>query len=820
MYAKGERIEPRYIEEEIKDSYITYAMSVIAGRALPDARDGLKPVHRRILYTMNDLSLQHSKPYKKSARIVGSCLGQFHPHGDMAVYDALVRMVQEFSLRYPLVDGQGNFGSVDGDSAAAMRYTEARMSAPAEEMLKDIDKDTVDFSPNFDDTLQEPTVLPSVLPNLLINGSSGIAVGMATNMPPHNLGEIIDGVVKVIDEPNVSIEGLMKIIKGPDFPTGALICGRDGIKQAHLTGRGSLKLHARASIETQKNNRESIIVSELPYQVNKANLIAAIARLVGERKLEGISDIRDESDKDGMRIVIDIKRDQPAQVVLNQLYKHTQLSTTFGVIMLALVHNQPRVLNLRQLIDVFIDHRKEVVIRRTKFELAKAQARAHILEGLKIALKHIDKIIKTIKASKSTDEARKALVKNFDLSEKQAQAILEMQLQRLTALERSKIEAEYLELLKKIEYYQSILKSEKKILGIIKDELAVIRDKYADERRTEIVAAEQDLEIEDLIAEEDMVITISHAGYIKRLPISSYKRQRRGGKGITAAGLKEEDFIEYLFIASTHEYILFFTDQGKCYWLKVHTIPQGGRASKGKAIVNLIQLTKDENITAFVPVRKFDDAFYLAMITKKGNVKRANLSAFSNPRKAGIVAITLDKDDVLIQVVLTDGKQEIVIASELGKALRFKEANVREMGRGARGVRGISLGAKDSVIGMEIARTDATLLTVTKKGFGKRSVLSEYRTQSRGGKGIINLKISAKNGAVIGIKSVKDGDEVMIITSQGMIVRTPVKNIRATGRSTQGVKLIALKDKDTVSAIANVAAEEKEQISVTPSSSG
>ncbi len=795
-------------------------MSVIAGRALPDARDGLKPVHRRILYTMNDLSLQHSKPYKKSARIVGSCLGQFHPHGDMAVYDALVRMVQEFSLRYPLVDGQGNFGSVDGDSAAAMRYTEARMSAPAEEMLKDIDKDTVDFSPNFDDTLQEPTVLPSVLPNLLINGSSGIAVGMATNMPPHNLGEIIDGVVKVIDEPNVSIEGLMKIIKGPDFPTGALICGRDGIKQAHLTGRGSLKLHARASIETQKNNRESIIVSELPYQVNKANLIAAIARLVGERKLEGISDIRDESDKDGMRIVIDIKRDQPAQVVLNQLYKHTQLSTTFGVIMLALVHNQPRVLNLRQLIDVFIDHRKEVVIRRTKFELAKAQARAHILEGLKIALKHIDKIIKTIKASKSTDEARKALVKNFDLSEKQAQAILEMQLQRLTALERSKIEAEYLELLKKIEYYQSILKSEKKILGIIKDELAVIRDKYADERRTEIVAAEQDLEIEDLIAEEDMVITISHAGYIKRLPISSYKRQRRGGKGITAAGLKEEDFIEYLFIASTHEYILFFTDQGKCYWLKVHTIPQGGRASKGKAIVNLIQLTKDENITAFVPVRKFDDAFYLAMITKKGNVKRANLSAFSNPRKAGIVAITLDKDDVLIQVVLTDGKQEIVIASELGKALRFKEANVREMGRGARGVRGISLGAKDSVIGMEIARTDATLLTVTKKGFGKRSVLSEYRTQSRGGKGIINLKISAKNGAVIGIKSVKDGDEVMIITSQGMIVRTPVKNIRATGRSTQGVKLIALKDKDTVSAIANVAAEEKEQISVTPSSSG
>ncbi len=809
MYTRNEKIEPRYIEEEIKDSYITYAMSVIVGRALPDARDGLKPVHRRILYTMNELSLQHNKPYKKSARIVGDCLGKYHPHGDMAVYDALVRMVQNFSLRYPLVDGQGNFGSVDGDSAAAMRYTEARMAAITDEMLKDIDKKTVDFSPNFDDTLEEPVVLPSALPNLLLNGSSGIAVGMATNMPPHNLTEVVDGIIKVIDKPDTTIEELMKIIKGPDFPTGALICGREGIKSAYLTGRGSLKLHARANIEEQKNGKESIVVTELPYQTNKANLISSIAHLVDEKKIEGISDIRDESDKDGMRMVIDIKRDNPPQVVLNQLYKHTQLSNTFGIIMLALVRNQPKILNLRQLIDVFVEYRKEVVVRRTKFDLAKAQDRAHILEGLKIALNHIDRIIKTIRASKSTEEANRALVKNFDLSEKQAQAILEMQLQRLTALERSKIEAEYLELLKKIEYYQSILKSDKKVLELIKEELLAIKSKYGDERRTEIVAAEQDLEIEDLIAEEDVVITISHAGYIKRLPVGAYKKQGRGGKGVTGAALKEEDFIEHLFIASTHEYILFFTDVGKAYWLKVHEIPQASKISKGKAIVNLVMLGKDEKITAFVPVRKFDESLYIIMATRKGYVKRINLSSFSNPRKAGIIAMGLDKGDILMHIGLTDGKQEVVLASEMGKSLRFKETDVREMGRAARGVRGISLNTKDSIIGMQVVRQDATLLTVTEKGFGKRSELDQYRTQHRGGKGIINIKISSRNGPIVGIKTVRDNDEIMIITQQGMIVRTPVKNIRATGRSTQGVRLISLKDKDTVSAIASVVVEEE-----------
>ncbi|MBN1405876.1 MAG: DNA gyrase subunit A [Candidatus Omnitrophica bacterium] len=808
MYTKNEKIEPRRIEEEIKDSYITYAMSVIVGRALPDARDGLKPVHRRILYTMNELSLQHNKPYKKSARIVGDCLGKYHPHGDMAVYDALVRMVQSFSLRCPLADGQGNFGSVDGDAPAAMRYTEARMAAIADEMLKDIDRDTVDFTPNFDDTLTEPVVLPAAMPNLLINGSSGIAVGMATNIPPHNLGEVIDGVVKVIDEPDATIEALMKIIKGPDFPTGALICGKDGIKKAYLTGRGSVKLHARASIETQKAGRESIVVTELPYQTNKANLIVAIASLVEEKKIEGISDIRDESDKEGMRIVIDIKRDQPAQVVLNQLYKHTQLANTFGIIMLALVKNQPKILNLRQMIDVYIGHRKEVIIRRTKFELAKAQERAHILEGLKIALQHIDRIIKTIRASKSTEEANKALVKNFDLTTRQAQAILEMQLQRLTALERSKIEAEYLELIKKIEYYQSVLKSEKKVLDLIKEDLLAVKNKYADERRTEIVAAEQELEIEDLIAEEDVVITISHAGYIKRLPVSSYRRQARGGKGVTGAELREEDFIEHLFIASTHDYILFFMDKGKAYWLKVHEIPQASRVSKGKAIINLATIGKDEKITAFVPVRKFDEKFFLTMCTKQGFIKRVNLSAFSNPRRAGILAITLDKDDVLENVVMTDGAQEIMFASHQGKGLRFKETDVREMGRAAHGVKGISLGPKDFIVGMETVKQDATLLTVTEKGFGKRTALPQYRIQRRGGKGIINIKISPKIGAVVGIKTVHDGDEVMVMTHSGMVVRIPVKDIRSTSRSTQGVRIISLKDKDNVSAIASVVKDE------------
>jgi len=809
MYTQGEKIKKRHVEEEIKDSYINYAMSVIVGRALPDVRDGLKPVQRRILYTMSGLALQHSKPYKKSARIVGDCLGRYHPHGDTAVYDALVRMVQDFSLRHPLIDGQGNWGSVDGDTAAAMRYTEARMASIADELLSDIDKETVDFTPNFDGSLQEPTVLPSALPTLLVNGCSGIAVGMATNMPPHNLDEISDAIVRVIDDPSTEIKDLMKIVKGPDFPTGATICGKTGIKSAYTTGRGIIKLHARAQIEEQKAGKEAIIVTEIPYQVNKANLIESIARLVTEKKLEGISDIRDESDKDGIRIFIELRRDRPAQVILNQLYKHTQLSSTFGIIMLALVNNQPRVLNLRQLIDLYIKHRQDIVTRRTKFLLNKAQERAHILEGLKIAQKYIDRIIKTIKQAKDTKQAKQALIKNFDLSDRQAQAILEMQLQRLTALERTRLEAEYLELIKKIELYESILASEKKILEIVKQELLEIKKKYGDERRTDIVGEVEDLKIEDLIAEEDVVITISHKGYLKRLPVSAYRRQKRGGKGMIGADLKEEDFIEHLFIATTHEYILFFTNKGKVFWLKVHEIPQGGRTSKGKAIVNLLQLSPGETVSAFVRVKDFEKGGYLVMVTQKGIIKKTELSAYANPRKGGIIGITIDKEDSLIAVATTDGKQEIILATREGKAIRFKEKDVRNMGRSAKGVKAMTIGKKDDIIGMVIAREGATLLTVSEKGFGKRTPVEEYRLQSRGGKGIINVKTNEKTGLAVTLKMVGEKDEVMIITGSGTIVRTPVRGIRASGRSTQGVRAIALKGpKDKVSAVASVVKEE------------
>jgi len=811
VYTDGERIKTRYIEEEIKDSYINYAMSVIVGRALPDVRDGLKPVQRRILYTMNDLSLQHNKPYKKSARIVGDCLGRYHPHGDTSVYDALVRMVQDFSLRYPLVDGQGNWGSVDGDPAAAMRYTEARMARISDETLKDIEKETVDFVPNFDESLKEPVILPSALPTLLVNGCSGIAVGMATNMPPHNLNEITDAIIKVIDEPPTELKALMKIVKGPDFPTGATIAGRTGIKSAYTTGRGIVRMHARAQIEEQKGGKESIVVTEIPYQVNKTTLIESIARLVNEKRIEGISDIRDESDKDGIRIVIELKRDRPAQVILNQLYKHTQLASSFGIIMLALVNNQPRLLNLRQLIDLYIDHRKEIIIRRTKYELQRAKDRAHILEGLKIALKYIDRIIKTIKQSKDAKAAKAALVKNFDLSERQAQAILEMQLQRLTALERSRLEAEYLELIKKIELYESILASERKVLEIIKDEIKEIRKKYGDDRRTDIVAETEDLKIEDFIVEEDVVITISHGSYIKRLPVSAYRRQKRGGKGMVGANLREEDFIEHLFIATTHEHILFFTNKGRVYWLKVHEIPQAGRVSKGKAIVNLLQLSPGETIKAFVRVKDFEKEGYLVMVTENGLIKKTDISAYSNPRKGGIAGITIQKDDNLMSVQRTDGEQEIILATKEGKAMRFKEKDVRGMGRAAKGVKGITLGKKDKVIGMVIARKEATLLTVSEKGFGKRTPVEEYRLQSRGGKGIINIKTSEKTGAAIGLKMVGDKDEVMIITEKGAIVRTPVKGIRASGRSTQGVHVIGLSSGDKVSAVASVVVEEEEQ---------
>ncbi len=811
MYTQGEKIAKRYVEEEIKESYINYSMSVIVGRALPDARDGLKPVQRRILYTMHGLSLQYNKPYKKSARIVGDCLGRYHPHGDSSIYDALVRMVQVFSLRYPLVDGQGNWGSIDGDPPAAMRYTEARMATIADELLADIDKETIDFTPNFDGSLKEPVLLPSVLPTLLVNGCSGIAVGMATNIPPHNLNEITNAIIRVIDDPGVDTKALLKIVKGPDFPTGATICGTGGIKSAYTTGRGRLKIHARAQIEEQKNGKSAIIITELPYQVNKTNLIESIAKLVTDRKIEGISDIRDESDKEGIRIVIELKRDKPAQVILNWLYKHTQLASTFGIIMLALVNNQPRVLNLRQLLDLYIEHRKEIIIRRTGFLLRKAQERAHILEGFKIALKHIDKIIKLIKQAKDTQAAKKALMQKFELSAIQAQAILEMQLQRLTALERSKIEAEYLELLKKIELYESILASEKKILDIIKKELQELQKKYGDERRTDIVGEVEDLKIEDMIAEEDVVITVSHRGYIKRLPVSSYRKQKRGGQGVMGAGVNEEDFIEHLFVATTHEYILLFSNKGKAFWLKVHEIPLAGRPSKGKALVNLLQLSAGEYVSAFVRVKDFEQGGSLVIATSNGIIKKTELSAYANPRKGGIIGITIDKDDSLIGVELADDKQEIILATSEGKAIRFKASAIRSMGRAAKGVKGITLSRKDKVIGMVIARDEAALLTVAEKGFGKRTPIGEYRLQSRGGKGIINIKTSPKTGLAVGIKMVTDKDEVMIITETGIIVRTAVRGIRSSGRATQGVKVIALKGaKDKVSAVASVVAEAQE----------
>jgi len=811
MYTRNEKIIPIYIEDEVKDSYLNYAMSVIVGRALPDARDGLKPVHRRILFAMSDLGLEHSKPYKKAARIVGECLGKYHPHGDMAVYDSLVRMAQDFSLRYPLVEGQGNFGSVDGDSPAAMRYTEARLASIADEMLNDIDKDTVDFGPNFDASLKEPLLLPAALPNLMVNGSSGIAVGMATNIPPHNLNEVADAIIYLLDHPGCEIKELMRYIKGPDFPTGGVICGKEGIRSAYATGKGKLTVRARATIEHQKNGKDLIVVTEIPYQVQKAGLISAIADLVEDKKIEGISDIRDESDKDGMRIVVELKRDAEAQIVLNQLYKHTQMETTFGVIMLALVENRPRVLNLRQILECYIEHRKVIIRRRTQFELDKALKRAHILEGLKIALKFIDRIIKTIKTSKNTDQARERLVKEFGLSEIQAQAILEMQLQRLTALERDKIDAEYAELLKKIELCRAILASEKKIEGIIKDELESLKKKFGDERRTDIVGEVEELEIEDLIAEEDVVVTISHGGYIKRLPVSSYKKQKRGGKGVTGADLREEDFIEHLFVASTKDYLLIFTDKGQVFWLKVYEIPQAGRLSKGKAIVNLIQVDSNAKISSTIPVQEFTPDKYLVMVTKLGNIKKTKLEAYGNPRKAGIIGITLDNDDELIGVEMTDGNEELLIGTKDGKAIRFSEAKVRDMGRQARGVRAITLGKKDQVIDMVVAGKDSAILTVTELGFAKRTTVDEYRLTSRGGKGVINSSVTDKNVAAVSLKAVSDNDELMVITQNGIFLRCAVKDIRETGRSSQGVRLIKLQDKDRVSCVAPVIADDVEE---------
>ncbi|MDP8258971.1 MAG: DNA gyrase subunit A [Candidatus Aadella gelida] len=811
MYTRNEKIIPIHIEEEMKNSYINYAMSVIVGRALPDVRDGLKPVHRRILYAMKDMGLVHSKGPKKCARIVGEVLGKYHPHGDSAVYDALVRMVQDFSLRYPLVDGQGNFGSIDGDSAAAMRYTEARLQNISEMMLKDIEKETVDWRPNFDGSLKEPVVLPSALPNLLLNGSSGIAVGMATNIPPHNLNEIADAIAHVVDNPACSVDELLPIVSGPDFPTGALLCGRDGIRKAYRTGRGSLKLHAKAHIEQMKQGRERIVITEIPYQVNKSRLITSMADLVKGKKIDGITDIRDESDRDGMRVVVEVRRGQNAQVVLNQLYKHTQMAGTFGVIMLAIVNQQPKILDLKEVLEEFIKHRKEVVIRRTKFDLAKAEARAHILEGLKIALKNLDEVIKVIKKSKDPEEAKTALIKTFKLSEIQALAILAMRLQQLTNLETKKIEDEYLELLKLIEKLKSILGSEKKIYNIIKEEALEVKDKFGDARRTEITGAAEDIDIEDLIAEEDMVITLSHAGYIKRFPVSAYKKQRRGGKGVTGAETKEEDFVEHLFVASTHDYMLIFTNAGKLYWLKVHELPQAGRRTKGRPIINLLGISSDEQITSVVPVGEFTEGKYVVMATEQGKIKKTSLTAFKNPRKGGIIAVTLGKGDTLISSVLSEGKDQICIATSLGKAIKFNEKDIRAMGRGAQGVRGISLKKGDKAVGMVVANPEESLLTVTEKGYGKRTDFEEYRTQSRGGSGVINLKVVEKNGKVVGTKSVKENNEIMLISVKGMVVRVSVSGISKIGRSTQGVRVINLKSGDKLTAVANVVAKEDEE---------
>jgi DNA gyrase subunit A len=811
MYTMNEKIIPVHIEDEMKDSYINYAMSVIVGRALPDVRDGLKPVHRRILYAMKDMGITYNRAYKKSARIVGEVLGKYHPHGDSAVYDALVRMVQDFSLRYPLVDGQGNFGSVDGDSAAAMRYTEARTHRITEWMLRDIDKETVSWRANFDGSLKEPEVLPAVLPNLLINGSSGIAVGMATNIPPHNIGEIVDAVCHVVDNPDCRIEDLLKIVKGPDFPTGALICGQDGIKSAYRTGRGSLKMHAKAHIEQKKGGREAIIVTEIPYQVNKTRLITSIADLVKKKKIEGIQDVRDESDRDGMRIVVEVKKGQPAQVVMNLLYKHTQMKETFGVILLALVDGQPQVLNLKRVLEEFIRHRKEIIVNRTRYDLAQAEERAHILEGLKIAIKNLDEVVRLIKKSKDPETAKLALMKKFALSERQALAILSMRLQQLTGLETEKLEAEYLELLKLIEKLKGILSSEKKVLEIIKQEEAEIKEKFGDTRRTEITAAAEDIDIEDLIAEEDMVITLSHDGYIKRFPVSGYRKQARGGKGVTGARTKEEDFIEHLFVASTHDYMLIFTSAGKLHWLKVHEIPQAGKMTKGRPIVNLLGLTAQEKITSVVPVREFKEGMFVVMATEEGKIKKTDLAAFSNPRKGGIIAITLEKKDKLISSVLSNGDDEIFIATSGGKAIRFHEKGIRPMGRSARGVKGITLRKNDKVVGMVKGAEGGTLLSVTEKGFGKKTEFSEYRLQSRGGGGVINLKIVEKNGKVVGVKSANDSDEVMLISQHGMIVRVAVSGISTVGRSTQGVRVISLKAGDRLNAVASVVAKETEE---------
>ncbi len=811
MSEKRDRIVQVYIEEEMKSSYIDYAMSVIVSRALPDVRDGLKPVHRRILYGMHELGVRSNRPHRKSARIVGDVLGKYHPHGDSAVYDSMVRMVQSFSLRYPLVDGQGNFGSVDGDSAAAMRYTEARLLSAAEHILQDMEKNTVDFAPNFDESLKEPIVLPSLFPNMLVNGSSGIAVGMATNIPPHNLREVIDALIELIKNPDIDLETIMQYLKGPDFPTGGIIYGSAGIKEAYSTGRGRIHVRALASLEKGKSGKEAIIVSEIPYQVNKSNLLTAIANLVKEKKVEGISDLRDESDRDGMRIVIELKREAQPHVILNQLYKHTQMQTTFGIILLALVDGRPKVLKIKEMMEAFIDHRHKIILRRTQFELEKAEHRAHILEGLKIALDNIDEIIQLIKKSKNPEAAKNGLMKTFKLSEIQAQAILDMRLQRLTGLERKKIEEEYLQLIKTIEKLRQILASKEKQMALIKDEFVAVRDQYADERRTEIVGQTEDFCVEDTIAEEDMVITITHSGYIKRFPVSGYRRQQRGGKGVIGADTGSEDSLEHLFIASTHHYILFFSDKGKCYWLKVHAIPQAGRGARGRAIINILNVEKGEKVSAVVPVKSFDEEKFIFMATRQGLVKKTHLSAFSNPRRTGINAISIRPDDHLIDAKLTDSDHDIVLGTTDGKAIRFPSGDVRPMGRTAAGVKGIKLSPKDYVVGMVVVRREGTLIVVTDKGFGKRSSISDYRITARGGKGIITMKTSERVGRMIAIKDVLDEDDLLIISTKGQVIRQRIQDIKVIGRNTQGVYLIRLGQDDTVADVARVVRDDPEE---------
>lgn len=818
-YSRNDHINPIAIEQELKNSFLDYSMSVIVSRALPDIRDGLKPVHRRILFAMHELGLQHNRSYRKSALVVGETMGKYHPHGDSAIYDSLVRMAQGWNMRYPLIDGQGNFGSVDGDSPAAMRYTEARMAGITSEMLGDIEKETVNRSPNYDASLYEPVVLPSAIPNLLVNGSYGIAVGMATSCPPHNLTEVCNAVVHFIENPEATSDDLMRFVKGPDFPTGGIICGAEGIVEAYRTGRGRVVVRAKASVETNpRTGKDCIIIHEIPYQVNKARLIESIANLVRTKTVEGITDLRDESDKDGMRIVVEVRKGDEPQVILNQLFKNTQMQDTASIIMLALVNNSPKVLSLRELIYYYVRHRSEIIERRTRFDLRKAEERAHIVEGLLKAIDNIDAVIATIRGSDNADAARTNLMERFGFSEVQAQAILVMQLRRLTGLERNELEEEYRGLIKEIERLRSILSSERTILAEVNREILAVRDKYGDARRTQILGGITEFSVEDLIADEDMVVTVSNSGYIKRLPVSTYRKQRRGGRGITGMDTKEEDFVKDLFIGSAHQYILFFTTMGRVYWRKVHELPRASRTARGRAIVNLLSLTGDERVTACLPVRDLkEEGKMVFMVTKQGVVKKTPLLAFSNPRTAGIIALDIDKGDMLIDVQITSGDDNILIATLCGMSIRFPEKDVRPMGRTARGVIGIRLEGEDKVIGVSLARDDMTVLSVTENGFGKRTEVGEYRLQHRGGSGIINIKTTDRNGKVIGMLTVDDRDEIVLVTTDGIVMRTSVKGIRAIGRNTQGVKIMAPSPGSQVSAVARaIAAEKEEEVTEAP----